>query len=576
MKNQEIYQGPVAQNCTVDLLVVGSGTGMAAALAAHEKGLTALVIEKTNLVGGSTARSGGAFWIPANPILQKAGADDTLQKAEVYLDAIVSENAPKSRWNNFLKHGSATVEMLERTTPMKFFWAKGYADYHPENPGGAALGRTCECVPFNLSQLGKDLKRFRPGVLDAPIPMPVTGYDYKWMALMTRLPFKAFPLIFKRMFQGVGGLLIGRKYAAGGQALAAGMFAGLLKANVPVWTNAKLVELIIEDEKVTGAVIEQNQKTVRVHVNKGVVLAAGGFDHNMPMRQKYQSASLTENLSLGAEGNEGDGILAGEKADAEIKLMDQTWWFPAAAPLKKGEFPQVLLAERSLPGGFMVNQNGQRFINEATDYMSFGQQLLKMEKEGKSIKEMWLIIDQRYKNRYLFAGTIFPMMPIPKEWFDAGIAFTADTPEALAKAMHVPQSAFAETFNHFNQMARAGKDTDFGRGNSAYDRYYGDPTVKPNPNLRALEGKLYAIKIVLSDLGTCGGLVTDENGRVMTADNNPIEGLYALGNNASNAFGKVYPGAGGTIGQGLVFGYIIAEHAASNHAEIRKEDYALV
>lgn len=319
MSKKEIIPGPTATDITVDLVVVGSGTGMAAALAAHELGLKVLVIEKTALVGGSTARSGGAFWIPANPVLKQDGSDDTLKDGETYLTNLVGDNAPKSRWENFLQNGSAAVEMLERTTPMKFFWAKGYSDYFPEVAGGKVLGRTCECRPFNMNLLGKDTARFRPGQLEAPVPVPVTGYDYKWLNLMKKTPFKSIPIMLKRGIQGIGGLLIGKRLVGGGQALASGMFAGLIRSGVPVWTNTSITELLFDGDKVTGIKAVQNGKLVQINATKGVVLAGGGFDHNMLMRHQYQSPSL-KNVSLGSEGNTGDTILLGERLERKLPI----------------------------------------------------------------------------------------------------------------------------------------------------------------------------------------------------------------------------------------------------------------
>lgn len=559
-KDKDILHSEIAHDISVDIVVIGSGTGASAALAAHEKGLSCLVIEKTNFVGGSTARSGGAFWIPGNPILKKDGSDDTLLAAEQYLTALVGDNAPEKRWKNFLKNGSNAVKMLERTTPLKFFWAKGYADYHPESPGGKPLGRTCECRPFNLNILGQEKKRFRPGQLEAPLPVPVTGYDYKWINLMKKTPLKSIPIMLKRGIQGIGGLLLGKRYVGGGQALAAGLFAGLIKAKIPVWTNTSFKELIFNGNKIVGITALQDGKTISVSVKKAVILASGGFDHNLPMRQKYQSKSFVRDLSLGCYGNTGDGIFTMEKYGAELANMTATWWFPAVAPLTANDEPQILLAERSLPGAFMVNYNGERFINEATDYMSFGQIILEQEKQGVPIKDMWLIFDQKYRNSYLLAGTLFPGAKIPQEWYKAKIAFHANSPQELAKLAGIPEEKFTDSFRRYNTVASVGEDFDYGKGKSAYDRYYGDPTNKPNPCMRPLSGKLYAIKVVLSDLGTCGGLMTDEYGRVLKKDGSHFDGLYALGNNASNIFGKVYPGAGGTIGQGLVYGYIIAEH----------------
>ncbi|TNC18776.1 3-ketosteroid-delta-1-dehydrogenase, partial [Georgenia sp. 311] len=500
--------GPRVQDTTVDVLVVGSGTGMAAALSARDQDMSVLVVEKTEYVGGSTARSGGAFWIPGNDTLRSEGSPATPEMDRDYVAAVVGDTSSRTRWQAFLDHGPDAVAMLARTTPMEFFWARGYSDYHPEKPGGSALGRSCECHPFDASVLGDERGRLRPGVVEAPVPMPVTGADYKWMNLMTRTPLRSLPRIVKRVAQGLGGKLIGREYTAGGQALAAGMFAGLIGAGVPVWTRTSLVELLTDGGRVTGAVVEQDGTRVTVTARRGVVLAAGGFDHDMAMRHEYQSPRLGH-WSLGSEGNEGDAIAAGRALGAGVDHMAEAWWFPAVAPVGDGE-PSVLLAERSLPGSMIVDQTGSRFINEATDYMSFGQEILRREADGSPVTDMWLVFDQRYRNSYVLAGGVFPRMPLPKAWYDAGIAVRADNPGDLATAMGVPQADFAATVARFNEMAGTGIDHDFQRGASAYDRYYGDPTVTPNPNLRPLSGGLYAVRVVLSDLGTCGGLTVDE------------------------------------------------------------------
>ncbi|WP_052070742.1 3-ketosteroid-delta-1-dehydrogenase [Rhodococcoides fascians] len=552
-----------AVDTEVDLVVIGSGTGMAAALAAHELGLSVLIVEKTQYVGGSTARSGGAFWLPANKLLTgKAG--DSRKSAGDYVRAVVGDSAPRERGEAFLDNSAATMDMLSRTTPMKFFWAEGYSDYHPELDGGTATGRTCECKPFDMSVLGSEIGRLRPGLMEAGLPMPVTGADYKWMNLLVRKPGTALPKILKRLATGVGGLIIGRRYVAGGQALAAGMFAGVLKAGIPVWTETTLVRLVESADRVTGAVVSQGGREVTVTARKGVILATGGFDHDIAMRRKFQSDFLTEDSSLGADGNTGDGIRIGQDLGADIDLMDQSWWFPAVAPLP-GKAPGVLLAERSLPGSFIVDQNGKRFINEAQDYMSFGQRILELERLGSRVESMWLIFDQRYRNSYLMAAELFPRMPIPQAWYDEEIAYKSSDLAGLARSVGLPVETFEATVESFNLSASNGKDLEFHRGDSAYDRYYGDPTIGPNPNLRPLtDGPFYAVKVILSDLGTCGGLRADQRAQVLREDRSVVNGLYAIGNTAANAFGHSYPGAGATIGQGLVFGYLAALEASKN------------
>ncbi|ABK68480.1 3-ketosteroid-delta-1-dehydrogenase [Mycobacterium avium] len=552
---------PVADTA-VDLLVVGSGTGMAAALAAHELGLSVLIVEKSSYVGGSTARSGGALWLPASPVLDEANAGDTAERAGTYLDSVVAGSAPPQRSAAFVAQVSATVEMLRRTTPLRLFWARDYSDYHPEEPGGSAAGRTCECRPFDTSLLGEYRTRLEPGLMEVTVPMPTTGADYRWMNLVARLPRKGIPVYAKRLVQGVGGRMLGRRYAAGGQGLMAGLFTGVLRAGIPIWTGTTLTRLTRRGERVSGAVVEHGGREVTISARRGVVLATGGFDHRMEMRWKFQSESLGADLSLGAAGNTGDGIRAGQEIGAAIDLMDQAWWFPAVAPLP-GKAPAVMLAERSLPGCLIVDQHGRRFVNEATDYMSFGQRLLELERSGSPVESMWIVFDQQYRNSYVFGAELFPRMRIPQAWYDAGIAVRADNLAELGAGIGVPVPEFVETMTRFNQNAAAGEDPDFGRGRSAYDRYYGDPTVKPNPNLRPLvNGPFYAVRMVLSDLGTCGGLKTDERARVLREDGGPIAGLYAIGNTAANAFGTTYPGAGATIAQGLVYGYIAAQEAA--------------
>ncbi|MCF8587721.1 3-ketosteroid-delta-1-dehydrogenase [Gordonia liuliyuniae] len=551
--------GTVGATAEVDLLVVGSGTGMAAALAGHDLGLEVLIVEKTDKVGGSTALSGGAFWIPGNPVIATEGGRDSVDRAREYLADLVGDMGTADRWENYLRFGPATVRLLQRLTRLNFMWSKGYSDYHAERPGGSAVGRTCESKPFDVALLGPHRDELRSGSMAAPIPMPITGVDYRLINLMATLPRRGLGRAMRRLTQGLGGKAFGREYVAGGQALAAGLYDAVLRAGIPVWRNTGLVRLVTEGGRVTGAVVDRNGTEVTVTTRNGVILAAGGFDHAADLRRRYQLGDLPE-LSLGSPGNTGDALAAATDVGAGLALLEQAWWFPAVAPVPGGA-PKVMLAERSLPGSLMVDHVGDRFIDEATDYMSFGQEVLARQHENRPTGQMWIIFDQKYRNSYVFAGELLPHARIPQAWFDAGIAYEATTIAELADATGL--SHLTSTVDRFNEFAEAGIDDDFRRGDSAYDRYYGDPSNQPNPCLRALtHGPFFAVKVVLSDLGTCGGLRADGTARVVSDRGDVIDGLYAIGNTAANAFGNRYPGAGATIGQGLVYGYIAAHHAA--------------
>lgn len=537
---------------TYDLLVVGSGTGMLAALAAAEAGLSVLVIEKSEYFGGSTALSGGGFWIPNNPLLRAAGAVDSPDRAAEYLRHLTAGEVPEQRWETFLAHGPAAVDLLRRRTPLKFQQMTGYADYFPETPGGSATGRAMEPKPFNVRLLGEDRALLRPPAMAAPFPMPVSGKSYKWLNLITRTP-RGIVTAGKLLGLGVGGLAIRREYVAGGGALAAGLFAGLRRMNVPVWFESPLKDLVVENGRVVGAVVARQGRDVTVRANRGVVLSAGGFDRNAEMRHEYQSAALDTAWSLGNPENTGDAIRIAQAAGADLNFLDEAWWFPAI-PVP-GPMPGTLLAERSLPGQIIVDQQGRRFMNEAVNYMTAGQILIKQE------LPVWIVFDQRYRNRYLFAGGVFPRQALPQAWYDAGIAVNASSIQGLAQRLNMPE--LPASVERFNLLAAAGRDDDFHRGDSAYDRYYGDPTLSPNPCLGPIDvGPFYAVQVVPGDLGTCGGVRADGFARALRPDGSVLPGLYAAGNAAGNAFGRVYPGPGATIGQGLTYGYIAARHAA--------------
>jgi 3-oxosteroid 1-dehydrogenase len=550
----------------VDVVVVGAGgAGMCAALAAAKQGLDTVLIEKSAYFGGSTARSGGGVWMPGNYALKAAGqvSDDDLAQAKLYLDSIVGDDVPKVRRDTYLDRGPEVLEFVRAHTPLRFEWVPDYADYHPEAPGGRPAGRSCEPVPLDARFLGDELDRLHPQYTKAPANMIVTQADFRKISLGLRTwrgPATMVKVLLKRMVS----LVRGRKMFAMGNAIVIGLRKGLLDAGVPVVYETELTGLSLQDGRVVGVEVSHRGETRTVRARRGVVLGSGGFEKNLEMREKYQPRPTSVEWTTGSEFNAGGGILAGIAAGAETDLMDDAWWGPTI-PLPNG--PWFCLAERNLPGSIIVNQAGQRYMNEALPYVEAVHAMYDGEATGVGHVPSWMVIDQRYRNRYLFAG-LSPRQPFPGRWYKHGTVKKASSIEELAAQIEVPADALEATLDRFNGFAASGVDEDFHRGESAYDKYYSDPTVKPNPSLHVIDqAPFYAVKIVPGDLGTKGGLVTDERARVLRPDGSVIPGLYAAGNVSSAVMGHTYAGPGATIGPALTFGYLAVEDIASRDSQ---------
>jgi 3-oxosteroid 1-dehydrogenase len=550
---------------TVDVVVVGAGgAGMTAALAAKHRGLETIVVEKSEYFGGSTARSGGGVWIPNNYALEAAGVPDSLEEAKTYLASIVGDVVPEARRNAFLERGPETLEFVRDHSAAAFMWVPEYSDYYPEAPGGRAIGRSVEPRPVNGKIIGDELSRLHPPYAKAPAGMVVTQANYRWMSLAMRTfkgPLTTLRIVLGRMLN----LLLRRPMYAMGPALMIGLRKGLLDAGIPIWYESELTELMLENGRVVGVHLVRDGQSVTVRARHGVVLASGGFEKNLEMREKYQRSPITTDWTTGAPSNTGGGINAGLAAGADVALMDDAWWGPTI-PLTGG--PYFCLSERNLPGAIIVNQAGRRYANEASPYVDAVHAMYDGEQTGVTHVPSWMILDQRYRNRYLFAG-LGPRQPFPGRWYKHGTLFKSDTIQGLAEQIDVDPAGLAETVARFNEMARSGIDTDFHRGDSAYDKYYGDPTNKPNPCLGPIDlAPFYAVKIVPGDLGTKGGIVTDEQARALRPDGSVIEGLYAAGNASAAVMGHTYAGAGSTIGPAMVFGYIAALDIADRAAAV--------
>jgi 3-oxosteroid 1-dehydrogenase len=538
-----------------DVVVVGSGAaGMTAALTAAQHGLRAVVLEKTGSFGGSTARSGGGIWAPGNEVLRKAGIRDTPEQARAYLRYVAGPDAPDEMQQAFLDHSPEMLRFVQAHAAVDFAWVPGYADYYPEAPGGMAKGRSIEPVPLDGRMLGPELAHLNRPYLPTPPGVTVTQADYRWLSLGTRHP-RAIWTAAKVGARTVRTKVLGRRLLSMGQALAAGLRAGLARNNVPVWLNTPMTGLQITDGRVTGVEVTRDGEPALIRATRGVLLATGGFERNEQMRQRYQRSPIGADWTTGSPGNTGDGIIAGEAAGGALALMDEAWWGPSI-PLTGG--PYFCLAERSLPGCILVNAAGQRFVNESAPYVDAVHAMYEAHSDDSPHIPSWLIFDQRYRNNYVFAG-LPPRKSLPRRWYAAGAVFRDPALTDLAGQVGVDADGLAKTVTRFNEFAEAGRDEDFGRGDSAYDHYYGDPRNRPNPNLAPLaQPPFYAVKIVPGDLGTKGGLRTDTQARVLRPDGTVIAGLYAAGNASAPVMGRSYAGAGATIGPAMTFGYLAA------------------
>ncbi|MDN4473252.1 FAD-binding protein [Demequina zhanjiangensis] len=540
----------------IDLLVVGTGAAaMSAAIAAADEGVEVVVVEGSDKWGGSTAMSGGGCWLPTHPAMKRLGVDDSKEKVLTYLDACVGtpeEVGPASslpRREAFVDHAPVVFSWLERHG-MVWKPAKAYPDYYPDLPGGIAGGRTVEPAPFNTKKFGDWWDSARKEL--PPIPL-FAGDTY----LLARAwsTFSGMIGGAKMVFRTLGGLVTLQRLSGLGMSLAARlMWISKFEQGTDVRLSTPLTDLVVEDGAVVGAVVTGPDGERRIRTRKGVHLGAGGFDHNKEMRLKYQGV---EGSSSGNPYNTGTAIEIGMKHGADVALMDDAWWGPSVAPTSESG-PIFLVSERSMPYTIVVDQDGKRYVNESTSYVDFGHAMLEngMERSEPS----WMILDRRHRRRYM--NNAFLMGS--KKFYDEGLAVKADTLEELAEAMDVPKENLKATIQRFNGFARDGVDQDYDRGHDAYDNYYGDPTHGPNPNLGEIAyGPFVAIKIVLGDLGTKGGLLTDEHSRVLDTKGAVIDGLYAAGNCSASVVGRTYPGAGSTLGPALVFGYIAGKHAAT-------------
>ncbi|MEW4467420.1 FAD-binding protein [Parasphingorhabdus sp. JC815] len=550
----------------VDLLVVGSGAGgLLSALVAAENNAEVLVIEKESLWGGTSATSGAGIWIPASDQAREAGFNDNVDVAFQYVRALSKDNVPDANIRSYVSNASNMLRWMGEHTDIEYC-AFPYPDYHAENPGGSPTGyRTHMPLPMDGRKLGKDIETLRYASPAASLFGYLNWHFDETYTLLFRQPGWWWHLTksLARYW-----LDLPFRFRSGkdrrltlGNALVGGLRIALNRKNVPVWLDSPMNKLIEEDGKIIGAIVTKQGQNVRVHARKGVILAAGGFDKDTKMREQYAPLYRNTLYSGGTSGNTGDSIKAGMGVGAKTMNMQSAW----AAPVfyVPGEDRgRLCTIERALPGSMMVNQKGQRYLNEAASYHIVGQQMSRREQEHNDASPSWFVFDHEYRHNY----PVGPLLPLMPDWFQRGevqsILKKGKSIEELANNIGVDPSTLASTITRYNDHAVEGEDPDFKRGEATYDKMYGDPRVTPNPCLRPIsKGPYYAMPIYPGDIGTNGGLLTDDKARVIGHNDKPIAGLYAVGNNAASAMGESYPGAGATIGPALTFGYIAVRDA---------------
>ncbi|MEH7385172.1 FAD-dependent oxidoreductase [Bacillus sp. JJ1521] len=546
----------------VDVLVVGSGaSGFSAALTAKLEGLNTLLIEKEKKFGGASALSGGGVWIPNNRYLSEAGVADTFEEAKLYLDSTIGDRISDSMKETYLKKGIEMLDYLHtRTKHMRFSYATNYSDYYAHLPGGKAIGRSIEPLFIDTNKL-QDWRELmlEPSLDTAGFVM--TGQDFHKVNMVSRT-WEGKMRALRLGIRMIKTKLTRARPASLGQSLIARLALSYKEINGELWLNTSFEDFIFEGDQVIGIKVNKDGKEMFLKANKGVILGSGGFSRSQIKRDKYLPKPTNIAWTSSPNGQTGDILTPAEKLGAKFDLMDKVWGAPSI--IDHNGKPYFLVADRALPNMMIVDQNGDRYANEAIPYHEFVEKMYEHNDKtnGKAIHS-WIIVDKNTKSRYLFAA-LFPGQDFPKEYYSNDIVRVGNTIEELAEKLEMKPDKLKSTIDRFNQFAKNGIDEDFGRGDNPYDRYYGDPTLK-NPNLDSLaKGPFYALRVYPGDIGTKGGVVVDELARIIKSDGTPIKGVYASGNCSASVMGETYPGPGATLGPGMTFGHIAAMDCKNN------------
>ncbi|MCC6381056.1 MAG: FAD-dependent oxidoreductase [Dehalococcoidia bacterium] len=538
---------PAKWDVDTDVCVLGSGgSALTAAILAHDSGARVVVLEKSGMVGGTTAMSGGVLWIPGNHHMKEAGVADSWDDAVSYLDSLAPGLLDPDTLEAFLTNGPEMVRYMEEHTPVRLHLFTGYPDYHPDRPGSKPTGgRSLDNDVFPFEELGTWATRVNQ-----------TGPS---------IPASMVEAMSPGGLQTLGaGVLDDRRQRdcrGSGQALVGSLLKGVLDRGIEIRLETRARSLVQAGGRVVGVAAEHAGETLAVRAAKGVIIGTGGFEWNRALVQTFLSGPMTAPAS--PPDNEGDGLLMAMEVGAALGNMTNAWWMPCVkqAEAHRRGVPtyRLCLAERTLPRSFVVNRTGRRFMNEAANYNTVGRAMHRWDENRFDYVNLpaWLIFDQVYKDRYMVFGCP-PGEPAPA-WFRR-----AETLEDLAAIIEVDPAGLSEQAQRFNADARAGRDSEFHRGDSVYDHFNGDRS-QPAPFCTLGEvdtGPFYAVQIESGCLGTNGGPKTNGKAQVLGLDGQVIPGLYAVGNTMAGATGRVYGGAGGTIGPGMTFGYIAGREAA--------------
>ena len=549
-----------------DLVVVGSGAaGLATAITARKRGLDVVVLEKEPVFGGTTALSGGVLWIPLNPHGRKQNPKDTREAVVRFLRHETGRFFDEAAVDAFIENGPRMVEFFERETAVRFVPTL-YPDYHPDQPGGVDVGRSI-LAPFDIRALGDDMARLKPPletITFIGMMFNSSNADLKHFFRATK-SLSSFLYVARRLATHVKELLLYRRgiQVTSGNALAARLAKSALDLGIPIHTNHAVTGLVVEHGEVTGVRMAGPAGERRITARRGVVLACGGFPHDVKrLAEAYPHVARGgEHLSPTPEGNTGDGLRMAEAAGGRVDLRftDAAAWMPVSkVPLgggRTGVFPHLL--DRYKPGVIGVLADGRRLTNESASYHDVGAALVRAC-EGKAETAMWLVCDRTTLAKYGLGYVKPAPMPIGR-FVRNGYLLKGDTLADLARAAGIDPAGLEATVRGYNPGAARGEDTAFGRGATSFNRYLADPDHRPNPCVAPVEnGPFYAVKVVMGDLGTFDGLRTSVGGEVLRRDGSAIPGLYAVGNDRESVMGGNYPGAGITHGPNMTFAYVTA------------------